>query len=65
MLLLVEATCEGVPLAVRQIEDTVDVGVRQIVRLRLLADNPGVWMAHCHILPHAHDGMMTVLRIIE
>jgi FtsP/CotA-like multicopper oxidase with cupredoxin domain len=33
-----------------------------IVRLGLLPDNPGDWMAHCNILPHAY-GMMTVLRV--
>jgi FtsP/CotA-like multicopper oxidase with cupredoxin domain len=47
----------------RTVEDTIDVGIRSVVRLRLIADNPGDWMAHCHILPHAHQGMMTVLRV--
>lgn len=54
---------DGVPLEVRRIEDTVNVPIRAVVRLRVVADNPGDWMAHCHILPHAHDGMMTVLRV--
>ena len=26
-----------------------------------LADNPGIWMDHCHNLPHAVEGLMTHL----
>lgn len=46
-------------------EDTLNLGIGDIVRLRLVADNPGDWMVHCHILSHADEGMMTVLRITE
>lgn len=28
-------------------------------------DNPGVWMAHCHILEHAELGMMTEVHVSE
>ncbi|MFZ5479254.1 MAG: multicopper oxidase domain-containing protein [Myxococcota bacterium] len=28
-------------------------------------DNPGRWMAHCHILEHAELGMMTELDVAE
>ena len=45
------------------IEDTLNIAIRQTVRLRVVGDNPGDWMAHCHILTHADQGMMTVLRI--
>jgi FtsP/CotA-like multicopper oxidase with cupredoxin domain len=54
----------GIPAPSLQIEDTVNVRIGEAVRLKLLADNPGDWMAHCHILPHAHLGMMTVLRVL-
>ena len=54
---------DGVPPAARRVEDTVDVPVLGIVRLLLVADNPGTWMMHCHILPHADDGMMTLLDV--
>ncbi len=47
----------------RSVEDTVEVPIYGAVRLRLVADNPGDWMAHCHILEHAEGGMMTVLRV--
>lgn len=46
----------------RTVEDTINVRIRETVRLRLVADNPGDWMVHCHILEHAH-AMMTVLRV--
>lgn len=55
---------DGVPPTFQRIEDTVNVEVGQIVRLRAHPDNPGDWMAHCHILPHAELGMMTVLRAL-
>lgn len=49
----------------RVIEDSINLPVRGVARLRLEATNPGDWMAHCHILPHAEEGMMTVLRVSE
>jgi len=51
------------PATEYRLEDTIDVGIREVVRLRVLADNPGDWMVHCHLLPHAEQGMMTVLRV--
>ena len=54
----------GVAPSFRTIEDSVNVRIRETVRLRVHATNPGDWMAHCHILPHAEDGMMTVLRVL-
>ena len=53
----------GVAPAQPTYEDTINVRIRERVRLRIVADNPGDWMSHCHILPHAEDGMMTVLRV--
>ena len=46
-----------------EFEDTINVEIAERVRLRIVANNPGDWMAHCHILPHAETGMMTVLRV--
>lgn len=54
---------DGVAPPFRRVEDTLNVKIGQKVRLRLLADVPGEWMVHCHILPHAEEGMMTMLRI--
>ena len=53
----------GVPVPARRVEDTVDVGIRETVRLLLRADNPGDWLLHCHLLGHEEGGMMTVLTV--
>jgi FtsP/CotA-like multicopper oxidase with cupredoxin domain len=53
----------GRPPAARQVEDTLNLAIRDVVRLRVVPEVPGDWMTHCHILPHAEDGMMTVLRV--
>lgn len=55
----------GVPPDQYTWEDTWNVGIYDTVRLRLIPDNPGDWMLHCHILPHAEGGMMSVLTVAE
>lgn len=45
--------------------DTVLVEGRDTLRLYTNLDNPGLWMAHCHILEHAELGMMTELIVTE
>ncbi len=52
----------GTPPAQRQIQDTINLNVYETVRIRVENTNPGLWMVHCHILGHAHQGMMTVLE---
>ncbi len=47
----------------RSWQDTVEVPPSQTVQLLLLADNPGDWMYHCHILEHEESGMMGVFRV--
>ncbi len=37
--------------------DTVTVPARQTDRVAFLADNPGKWMIHCHMLEHHETGM--------
>ncbi|MCD2442695.1 multicopper oxidase domain-containing protein [Agromyces sp. SYSU K20354] len=41
--------------------DTVDVRPGEVWELALVADNPGIWMDHCHDLAHAAQGMMMTL----
>jgi FtsP/CotA-like multicopper oxidase with cupredoxin domain len=53
----------GIASTVPTLEDTINLPIRSWTRLRLVADNPGSWMLHCHILSHAHRGMMTVLQV--
>jgi len=43
--------------------DTVLVEPRQTVEVAFVADNPGDWMLHCHVIDHQVAGMMTVLRV--
>ncbi|MEV4692718.1 multicopper oxidase family protein [Micromonospora echinospora] len=42
--------------------DTFDVRPGEVWEVAFRADNPGVWMNHCHNLPHQEQGMM--LRLV-
>ena len=42
--------------------DTFDVRPGQVWEVAFRATNRGIWMNHCHNLPHAHQGMMLQLR---
>jgi FtsP/CotA-like multicopper oxidase with cupredoxin domain len=42
--------------------DTFDVRPGEVWEVAFKATNPGIWMNHCHNLPHAHQGMMLRLR---
>ena len=37
--------------------DTLDVAPGEEYRVAFRADNPGIWMDHCHNLPHAAEGL--------
>lgn len=52
---------DGRPWASALVKDTVAVPPGGTVVVRFLADNPGVWMIHCHELHHAAAGMDTLL----
>ncbi|BBY63805.1 multicopper oxidase family protein [Mycolicibacterium helvum] len=43
-------------------KDTVIVKPMQTVAVKLVADNPGIWMLHCHNGYHMDAGMMTTLN---
>jgi FtsP/CotA-like multicopper oxidase with cupredoxin domain len=36
----------------------------ETVEIAFVADNPGDWLLHCHMLEHAAAGMMTWLRVL-
>jgi FtsP/CotA-like multicopper oxidase with cupredoxin domain len=38
--------------------DTVNVAPGEVIEVALKADNPGLWMDHCHDLDHAAAGMI-------
>ena len=42
--------------------DTFDIRPGEVWEVAFRATNPGIWMNHCHNLPHAHQGMMLRLR---
>ncbi|HEY5719538.1 MAG TPA: multicopper oxidase family protein [Gammaproteobacteria bacterium] len=43
--------------------DTVLLGPGEEAVVAFVADNPGDWMFHCHILGHAEAGMTAVIRV--
>lgn len=55
----------GAPTAHREWQDTVLMAPRERVEIAFVADNPGDWMFHCHILEHQAAGMMGVIRVNE
>ncbi len=53
----------GRPTQYREWADTALMAPRERVEIAFVADNPGDWMFHCHILSHQSGGMMTAIRI--
>ncbi len=45
------------------IQDTVLIQPGQRVDIAFVADNPGDWAFHCHVLEHAQAGMMGFVRV--
>jgi FtsP/CotA-like multicopper oxidase with cupredoxin domain len=43
--------------------DTVLLDPDSRVEVALVADNPGDWMLHCHVLEHQATGMMALVRV--
>jgi FtsP/CotA-like multicopper oxidase with cupredoxin domain len=53
----------GQPTARREWQDTVLIAPRERADIAFVADNPGDWMFHCHILEHQAGGMMGSIRV--
>ncbi len=53
----------GQPTTHREWQDTVLMAPRERVEIAFVADNPGDWMFHCHILEHQAGGMMGVIHV--
>jgi len=53
----------GNPTAHKEWQDTVLMVPKERVEIAFVADNPGDWMFHCHILEHQTAGMMGVIRV--
>jgi FtsP/CotA-like multicopper oxidase with cupredoxin domain len=56
-------TRDGKPTRHREWLDTVLLDPRSRAEIAFVADNPGSWMLHCHILEHQASGMMAVVRV--
>lgn len=53
----------GSPTVHREWQDTVLMAPNEDVDIAFVADNPGDWMFHCHILEHQDGGMMATVRV--
>ena len=60
-----------VPEGARITKDTVNVAPGERYDLEFVADNPGAWLYHCHILSHVQNkgvepgGMISLVKITE
>ena len=60
-----------VPEAAQLLKDTVTIGPGERYDLEFVADNPGAWVYHCHILSHVQNkgvepgGMISVIKVTE
>ncbi len=44
--------------------DTTIVAPKERLKIAFVADNPGDWMIHCHIIEHQETGMMGIYRVV-
>ena len=56
-------TRNGKPTRHREWLDTVMLNPRERAEIAFVADNPGDWMVHCHVLEHQAGGMMACIRV--
>ncbi len=54
---------DGAPVPHDEWGDTVLVRPRERARVAFVADNPGDWMLHCHVMEHQVGGLMTTIRV--
>ena len=54
---------DGQPTRYREWLDTVLMPPRTRAEIAFVADNPGNWMLHCHVLDHQGAGMMALIRV--
>ncbi len=53
----------GKATAHKEWQDTVLIPPQETADIAFVADNPGDWMFHCHILEHQAAGMMATIRV--
>ncbi|MEX0347752.1 MAG: multicopper oxidase family protein [Rhizobiaceae bacterium] len=54
---------EMMPEGLGPARDTILVGARSSKEIAFVADNPGKWMFHCHMLAHQAAGMATWIEV--
>ena len=54
---------DGVPDPHRDRRDTVLTEPRGSVEIAFVADNPGTWLLHCHMLEHQAAGMLSWFEV--
>ena len=60
-----------VPEAAQLTKDTISIGPGERYDLEFVADNPGAWVYHCHILSHVQNkgvepgGMISLISVTE
>ena len=54
---------DGKPSEREEGGDTVLLDPRTRAEIAFVADNPGDWMLHCHVLEHQASGMITTVRV--
>ena len=57
---MLRSTREEAP---KLISDTYLIFPDETVQLGLVADNPGDWVLHCHIIEHQKTGMTGYFRV--
>ncbi len=53
----------GKPVQGMEWGDTVLIDPNSRAEIAFVADNPGDWMLHCHVLEHQASGMMATVRV--
>mgnify|MGYP000659123876 CR=1 FL=1 len=43
--------------------DTYLLGKNERARIAFVADNPGIWMFHCHVIDHMETGLMAAIEV--
>ena len=51
------------PIEPRPLGDSVLLRRQERAEIAFVADNPGAWMFHCHILEHQESGMMATVKV--
>lgn len=57
-------TRNGEPLPERPWRDTVLMAPQDRIEIAFVADNPGRWLIHCHVLEHHAGGMGTMFEVV-